>query len=99
MNEITRMEEHVSESMYSNRNDEIPSQTRTEIARLTGCVRALMENGVRVDEEMVMAAYYASLDPDVDMDMDQGGENESDEYQGSQKGKRLVAAALDAVRG
>ncbi|KAL8870468.1 MAG: hypothetical protein Q9174_003500 [Haloplaca sp. 1 TL-2023] len=99
MNEITRMEEAISESMYSNRNDEILPQTRREIARLTGCVRALVDNGVRVDEEMVMAAYNASLDPDVDMDMDQGGENESEEYQGGQKGKRLVAAALDAVRG
>ncbi|KAL8946630.1 MAG: hypothetical protein Q9183_007880, partial [Haloplaca sp. 2 TL-2023] len=85
MNEITRMEEAVSESMYSNRNDEIPAQTRREIARLTGCVRALVENGVRVDEEMVMAAYHASLEPDVDMDMDESGEDESEEYQGGQK--------------
>lgn len=94
MNEITRMEEAVSESMYSNRNDEIPLQTRREIARLGGCVRALVENGVRVDEEMVMAAYGMSLE---------GGmtglrEDDEDEYMGGEKGKMVVAAALESVK-
>ncbi|KAL8688253.1 MAG: hypothetical protein Q9218_005792 [Villophora microphyllina] len=98
MNEITKMEEAVSESMYSNRNDDIAPQTRREIARLTGCVRALVESGVRVDEEMVMAAYKASLDSDVDMEEEQDGMKEPDEYQGGSKGSRLVATALEAVR-
>ncbi|KAL8704344.1 MAG: hypothetical protein Q9201_002495 [Fulgogasparrea decipioides] len=99
MNEITRMEEAVNESMYSNRNDEILPQTRREIARLTGCVRALVENGVRVDEEMVMAAYHVSLDYDVDMRMGEDETREPHEYQGGLKGSRLVEAALEAVRG
>ncbi|KAL9588342.1 MAG: hypothetical protein Q9203_002850 [Teloschistes exilis] len=99
MNEITRMEEAISESMYSNRNDEIAPQTRREIARLTECVRALVENGVRVDEEMVTAAYQASLGSDVDMGVAQDGLGEPEEYQGGSKGSRLLAAALEAVRG
>ncbi|CAL8577453.1 Exosome complex component rrp4 [Xanthoria parietina] len=102
MNEITRMEEAVSESMYSNRNDEIPPQTRREIARLTGCVKALVENGIRVDEEMVMAAYHASLEPDGDdvpmtMDYDEG--HETHEYLGGSRGSRVVAAAVEATKG
>ncbi|KAL8783059.1 MAG: hypothetical protein Q9213_004906 [Squamulea squamosa] len=101
MNEITRMEEAVSESMYSSRNDDIPPQTRREIARLTGCVRALVENGIRVDEEMVMAAYHASLNPDdnVDMTMHYEEDEEADEYLGGSRGSRVVAAAVEAAKG
>ncbi|KAL8668917.1 MAG: hypothetical protein Q9168_006470 [Polycauliona sp. 1 TL-2023] len=102
MNEITRMEEAVSESMYSNRNDEIPAQTRREIARLTGCVKALVENGIRVDEEMVMAAYHASTnldgDGDVPMEVDDD-DQEADEYLGGSRGSKVVAAAVQAVKG
>ncbi|KAL8727494.1 MAG: hypothetical protein Q9166_006018 [cf. Caloplaca sp. 2 TL-2023] len=96
MNEITRMEETVSESMYSNRNDEIPPQTRREIARLSGCVKSLVENSIRVDEDMVMAAYRDSLDPDGDIDMtkDYDEEEEADEYLGGAKGSRVVAEAV-----
>ncbi|KAL8659476.1 MAG: hypothetical protein Q9202_007112 [Teloschistes flavicans] len=99
MNEITKMEEAISESLYSNQNDEIGPQTRREIARLTGCVRALVENRVRVDEEMVTAAYQASLVYDFDTEVAQDGLREPEEYQGGSKGSRLVAAALEAVRG
>ncbi|KAL9021594.1 MAG: hypothetical protein Q9185_001242 [Variospora sp. 1 TL-2023] len=98
MNEITRMEEAVNESMYSNRNDEIGPQTRREIARLGGCVRALVENGVRVDEEMVMAAYTVNLEGGVDMD-GLREEEEEDEYMGGEKGQRVVTAALESVKG
>ena len=101
MNEITRMEEAVNESMYSNRNDEIYPQTRREIARLTGCVKALVENGIRVDEEMVMAAYHASLNSegDIDMKMDYDDVQEGDEYLGGSRGSRVVAAAVEATKG
>lgn len=59
---ITKMEETVSSSIYSSRNDEIAPATRREIARIAGCIRALVEAKDRVDEEMVMRAYEASLD-------------------------------------
>ena len=90
---ITRIEEVVGESMYSNRNDEIGPATRKEIARLAGVVRALVEAGVRVDEEMVMRGYEASLEAE-DME-DEGGE--SGEYLGGERGKKVVARALEAV--
>ncbi|KAL8800154.1 MAG: hypothetical protein Q9200_007336 [Gallowayella weberi] len=99
MNEITRMEEAVSESMYSSRNDDISPQTRREIARLTGCIKALVENGIRVDEDMVMAAYHASLDDDTDMTMHDDENEEPDEYLGGSRGTRVVAAAVEAVKG
>lgn len=97
---ITRLEDTVSESMYSNRNDEIGAATRREISRLSGCVRALVEGGVRVDEAMVMRAYEASLDRDGDVMRD--GEDEDDggqgpEYLGGERGRRVVERALAAV--
>jgi len=91
---ITRLEDVVSESIYSNRNDEIPAATRREIARLAGCARALVEGGVRVDEEMVMRAYEVSLNGET-MEEDENGEGQ--EYLGGDRGRRVVAEALAAV--
>ncbi|KAE8395373.1 IEC3 subunit of the Ino80 complex, chromatin re-modelling-domain-containing protein [Aspergillus alliaceus] len=74
---ITRMEEMVSSSIYSSQNDDIPPQTRREIARLAQCIRVLVQGGVRVDEETVMSAYEASLQVDLEI-----GEEDEEEYQG-----------------
>lgn len=66
--------------------------TRREIARLAGCVRALMEDGVRVDEEMVARVYRASLDV---MDEERGSEEGgSRDYLGGERAREVVAAAL-----
>ncbi|TKA30748.1 hypothetical protein B0A50_02468 [Salinomyces thailandicus] len=61
---INRLEEAATQSMYSSRNDEISADTRREIARVGGCVRALMEGGVKVDEETVRRAYEVGLELD-----------------------------------
>ena len=92
---ITRLEENVSNTVYSSQNDEIASQTRREIARLAGCIRALVEGGVRVDEEMVMRAYEAALEVDTD-EMADVGDNEGTEWLGGERGQRVVAAAVAA---
>lgn len=91
---ITRLEDAVDEGMYSNRNDEVGAGTRREIARLAGCVRALVEGGVRVDEEMVMAAYEACGEG-VDEGEDEEGDGEVD--LGGERGRRVVERALAAV--
>lgn len=95
MNVVTRMEEDVDGEgggLYSDQNEEIGPETRREIARLGGVVRVLVENGVRLDEEMVMAGYGVSLE------MEEMGEGE-DVYLGGEKGRRVVEAALERVRG
>ena len=94
---ITRLEENVSNTVYSSQNDDILPQTRREIARLAGCIRALVENGVRVDEEMVTRAYEASLELDNDEMADNEG-NEGNEWLGADRGQRVVAVALAASR-
>jgi len=85
---ITRIEEQVSTTMYSSQNDDISSDTRQEIARVAGCIRALAENGVKVDEEMVRRAYDASLDLEQDEGEDGAG------FLGGERGKLIVDMAL-----
>jgi len=95
---ITRMEEMVSSSIYSSQNDEIPPQTRREIARLSQCIRVLVEGGVRVDEETVMKAYEASLQVDLEMadDEEEGDERRrvGREYLGGEKARRILEFVL-----
>lgn len=87
----------MSSSIYSSQNDHIGPKTRREIARLSGCIRALVEAGVRVDEEMVMRAYDASLD--VDLEGGDGREGEGEDYLGGERGKRVVELALGGMNG
>ncbi|KAL3458527.1 IEC3 subunit of the Ino80 complex, chromatin re-modelling-domain-containing protein [Aspergillus heterothallicus] len=83
---ITRMEEMVSNSVYSSQNDEIAPATRREIARLTQCIRVLVQGGLRVDEETVTAAYDASLQ----VDLEQGGDDDYDEDGRQREGREYL---------
>jgi exosome complex component RRP4 len=85
---INRLEETVSKEVYSSQNDEIPVETRREIARVAGCVKALVEAGKRVDEEMIVRAYDTSLELEED-EMDFGGD-----YIAGPQGRMIVEAAL-----
>jgi exosome complex component RRP4 len=59
-----RLEETASIGMYSSQNDAIAPETRREIARIRGCLLALVESSVKVDEETVRRAYECSLELD-----------------------------------
>jgi len=61
---INRLEQQTSEAIYASQNDEISEATRRDIARLAGCVRVLVEGGIKVDEETVRRSYEASLELD-----------------------------------
>ena len=96
---ITRIEEVVSTSVYSSQNDEISPATRREIARISGCIRVLVEGGVRVDEDTVNKAYGASLeleleigDDDMDYREESGRSREGKDYLGGERAKGIVAA-------
>lgn len=84
---ITRMEEMVSSSIYSSQNDDVPPQTRREIARLTQCVRVLVQGGVRVDEDTLTDSYEASLQVDLEV----GDDDEEEEY--GQEGREYLEGA------
>ncbi|THZ07531.1 hypothetical protein D6C95_01943 [Aureobasidium pullulans] len=85
---ITSIEEQVKTTMYSSQNDDISPDTRREIARVAGCIRALAENGVKVDEEMVRRSYDASLD----LEQDEGEEGAG--FLGGERGRLVVDMAL-----
>ncbi|KXL43835.1 hypothetical protein M433DRAFT_42399, partial [Acidomyces richmondensis BFW] len=80
---INRLEEVASVGMYSSQNDEISVLTRKEIARVVGCVRALVRFGVPVEEETVRRAYDACLEMEVE-------DGEESGFLGGDKGFRVV---------
>lgn len=92
---ITRIEESVTSEMYTARNEEIEASTRREVARVAGGIRALVEGGVRVDEETVGRAYEAALEEEEE---EGGEEGEGRDYLGGERGKRVVARTLAAVK-
>lgn len=79
---INRLEESANIGMYSSQNDEISPDTRREIARVGGCIRALVEGSVRVEEETVRRAYEASIELD-----ELEGETQ---YLGGERGRLIV---------
>lgn len=81
---INRMEESVSAMVYSSQNDSIELATMREIARLRSVILALVENGLRVDEDMVTRGYHEAVEI--------GRESmEDDLYLGGEKGQRLAS--------
>ncbi|KAI1875552.1 uncharacterized protein JN550_001838 [Neoarthrinium moseri] len=86
---ITRIEESVGLNVYSSQNDSIPLDTMREIARTRGVITALVENGLRVDEEMVTKGYQEAVE------MARGeGEGDDSLWLGGEKGKRLADALV-----
>ncbi|KUJ15610.1 uncharacterized protein LY89DRAFT_618051 [Mollisia scopiformis] len=81
---ITRIEESISSTVYSSQNDEISPETRREIARIRGVINLLVEEGLNVDEDMVMKAYEAATLVEED------DASENIVYLGGEMGKRVV---------
>ncbi|KAK4229331.1 exosome complex component rrp4 [Podospora fimiseda] len=84
---ITNMEENVSATMYSSQNDKVDTETMREIARLRGVITALVENGLRVDEEMLNRGYHEAVEMAM---VDWNGPD--DIYLGGERGEMLAAA-------
>ncbi|KAK4195917.1 exosome complex component rrp4 [Triangularia verruculosa] len=83
---ITNMEENVSAGVYSSQNDGIDGGTMREMARLRGVVVALVENGCRVDEDMILRGYEEACE--MALMMGEGGVE--DVYLGGERGEELV---------
>lgn len=62
---ITRIEESISSTVYSSQNDAIGYETRREIARIRGVIQALVEEGLRIDEDMIMSGYAEAVEADA----------------------------------
>ncbi|KAK1246674.1 hypothetical protein MKX08_000476 [Trichoderma sp. CBMAI-0020] len=82
---INRMEESVSSQIYSSQNNHMDVATMREIARCRSVILALVENGVKVDEDTVTRGYNEAVEF--------GRESmEDDIYLGGERGQRLAAA-------
>ena len=86
---ITNLEESVSATMYSSQNDPIAVETMREIARVRGVITALVENGMRVDEDMVMRGYAEACEIAL-----HSGDGPEDVYLGGERGEQLAAALI-----
>ncbi|KAI0972351.1 hypothetical protein F4678DRAFT_430055 [Xylaria arbuscula] len=86
---ITRVEESVGLNVYSSQNDEIPVATLREIIRVRCVIEALVEHGLRVDEEMVVRGYQEAVE------LARGdGDGEETLYLGGERGRRLADALV-----
>lgn len=85
---ITRIEESISSTVYSSQNDEIGPETRREISRVRGVIQLLVDEGLRVDEDMVIRAYQAANDVDAK------SPGETTTYLGGEVGKRILAELM-----
>ncbi|RYP81434.1 hypothetical protein DL770_005910 [Monosporascus sp. CRB-9-2] len=84
---ITRIEESVGLNVYSSQNDAVPPATARVIARVRSVVEALVENGLRVDEDTVTRGYLEAVE------MARGdGDGDDTLYLGGERGRRLAAA-------
>ncbi|KAH7136134.1 exosome component 2 [Dendryphion nanum] len=59
---ITRLEETVSETLYSSQNDELEPGVLGEISRISTLIRGLVACGSRVDEDVIVRVYEAAVD-------------------------------------
>ncbi|KAF4417710.1 exosome complex component RRP4 [Fusarium acutatum] len=81
---INRMEENVSSKVYSSQNDPMEVSTMREIARIRSVILALVENGLKVDEDTVTRGYSEAVDMVRDT-------TDDDLYLGGNKGQHLAA--------
>ncbi len=84
---ITRAEESVGLNVYSSQNDPAPPATVREIARVRAVVAALVENGLRVDEDTVTRGYHEAVEM-----ARADGDSDDTLYLGGERGRRLAAA-------
>ncbi|KAI1331815.1 exosome component 2 [Xylariaceae sp. FL0255] len=86
---ITRAEESVGLNVYSSQNDEILHSTLREIVRVRCVIEALVEHGLRVDEDTVVRGYHGA----VEMDR-ADGDGDDTLYLGGERGRRLAASLV-----
>ena len=66
---ITRLEEAVSETLYSSQNDEIDAGVLQEIARVCTLVKGLVACGKRVDEDIIVRVYEGAVELEAEEKM------------------------------
>lgn len=63
---ITRLEEGVSETLYSSQNEELEGPVLGEIMRVSTLIRGLAYCGERVDEDTIVRVYEAAVEMEAE---------------------------------
>ena len=63
---ITRLDEGVSETLYSSQNDELESGILGEIVRVSTLIRGLVACGRRVEEDVVVRVYEGAVEMEAE---------------------------------
>ncbi|KAF2275363.1 uncharacterized protein EI97DRAFT_450956 [Westerdykella ornata] len=63
---ITRLEEGVSETLYSSENDELSPGVLREIMRVSTLIRGLVACGNRVDEDTIVRVYEGAVEMEAE---------------------------------
>jgi exosome complex component RRP4 len=87
---ITRLDEGVSETLYSSQNDAISPAVMREITRVSTLIKGLVACGCRVDEDMIVKVYEGAVDLDAE-ERSMGGASGVDKGVGA---KGVVEAVL-----
>lgn len=59
---INRLDESVTETLYSSQNDEIEPAVMREITRVSTLIRGLVACGAKVDEDMIVKVYDGAVE-------------------------------------
>ncbi|KAF2125686.1 hypothetical protein P153DRAFT_378539 [Dothidotthia symphoricarpi CBS 119687] len=59
---LNRLEEAVSETLYSSQNDDIEPAVMREITRVSTLIRGLVACGAKVDEDMIVKVYEGAIE-------------------------------------
>jgi len=63
---ITRLEEAVSETLYSSQNEELEPGVLREITRVSTLIKGLVACGTRVDEDMIVRVYEGAVEMEAE---------------------------------
>ena len=59
---INRLDESVTETLYSSQNDEIEPAVMREITRVSTLIKGLVACGAKVDEDMIVKVYEGAVE-------------------------------------
>lgn len=63
---INRLDEGVSETLYSSQNDDIEPVVMREITRVSSLIKGLVACGMRVDEDMIVKVYEGAVEMEAE---------------------------------
>jgi exosome complex component RRP4 len=95
---INRLEEGVSETLYSSQNDDMDPSVMREITRVSTLIKGLVACGKRVDEDTIVKVYEGAVELEAE-EKSMGGSGGVDKGIGAKGVVEAVLARLDVEAG